>query len=163
MISWKTMAMSAKNSVLIFLLCFTIPTLPLGTADGGEGFSVSGEIRFPESGYLFVQIVTREQFSGSGKKGEEKARPIGMVIPVGPAEQKAKKAPFTFTNVPAGTYGIRVFQDVNGNKDLDAGLFGPTEPWGMHRSKRPAFRGPTFEEIAFDVHEDVVDVVIVLE
>ena len=57
-------------------------------------------------------------------------------------------------------YAIRVFQDVNGNGDLDIGSFGPKEPWGTYRNVRPKFRGPKFEEMAFDVKETMKDIVI---
>lgn len=38
------------------------------------------------------------------------------------------------------------------------GKFGPKEPWGMYRPKRPAFRGPKFKEIKFEVKEDMTDI-----
>ncbi len=151
----------AKKHIILFLICLMTPA-SIAYA-GSEGFTVAGEIRFSESGNLFVQLVTKEQFMGNEKKGEGRTSPIGMIIPIGEEDQKAKKASFTFKDVPTGTYGIRVFQDVNGNKNLDIGLFGPTEPWGMHRPKRPKFRGPTFEEIAFEVNRDMVDVMIELK
>jgi uncharacterized protein (DUF2141 family) len=71
---------------------------------------------------------------------------------------KKGKVSFQFGEVPRGTYGIRCFQDVNENQKLDRGVFGPSEPWGVYRPKRPAFRGPQFEEISFVVDRDMVDV-----
>ncbi len=124
---------------------------------------MAGEIRFSESGNLFVQLVTKEQFEGREERKGAKTSPFGMIIQVGEEEEKAKKASFAFKDIPGGIYGIRVFQDVDGNKNLNIGLFGPTEPWGMYRPSRPQFRGPTFEEIAFEVRRDVVDVVIEVE
>jgi uncharacterized protein (DUF2141 family) len=70
-----------------------------------------------------------------------------------------KKAPFAFYNVPSGRYGIRCFQDVNGNEELDSGLFGmPKEPWGFYRPKRPRLRGPKFKEVAFEVNANITDI-----
>jgi uncharacterized protein (DUF2141 family) len=47
---------------------------------------------------------------------------------------------------------------VNGNGKLDAGKFGPKEPWGMYRPKRPLFRGPKFKEIKFEVNTDMTNI-----
>lgn len=131
-----------------------------------EGFKVAGEINFKKTGDIYVTLVTKEQFEadGDGAKEQEKEKqgvepsPFALIIPVGKEEQKSQKVSFAFEGVPAGTYGIRCFQDVHGNGELDMGTFGPKEPWGMYRPKRPTFRGPRFKEIKFEVKEDMTDI-----
>ena len=54
-----------------------------------------------------------------------------LVLKISPDEVQKKKVPFNFEGLQQGTYGVRCFQDVNGNGKLDKGLFGPSEPWGM--------------------------------
>lgn len=54
-----------------------------------------------------------------------------LVLKISPDEVQKKKVPFKFEGLQQGTYGVRCFQDVNGNGKLDKGLFGPSEPWGM--------------------------------
>jgi uncharacterized protein (DUF2141 family) len=56
-----------------------------------------------------------------------------------------------------------MFSGLNGNKILDSGAFGPVEPWGMYRPSRPAFRAPTFEEVAFEVDKDITNIEIELQ
>ena len=45
----------------------------------------------------------------------------------------------TFDDIPAGTYAITIFQDLNENGDLDKNFFGnPKEPYGFSNgAKRP--------------------------
>ena len=59
-----------------------------------------------------------------------------------------------FEGIPAGTYAIRLYQDVNGNKELDRAGMMPSEPYGF--SKIAMLMGPpVFSEAAFDLTEDV--------
>jgi uncharacterized protein (DUF2141 family) len=57
---------------------------------------------------------------------------------------------FTFADVPAGTYAIAVFQDLNGNGRLDRTPLGlPLEPYGFSkdagRLRRPSFPAASIE------------------
>ncbi len=60
---------------------------------------------------------------------------------------------FMFVNVQKGVYGIRCFQDINGNEILDKRIFGPAEPWGFSwkRKKKYPFG---FSDIAFEVNSN---------
>ena len=136
---------------IIGILMFILPVLSCIPA---EGFMVGGEISFTKTGDLFIQLANEEEFKNT------QPPLFAMRLPVGPGEIKRGKVPFQFQGVPAATYGIRCFQDVNGNQKLDEGTFGPTEPWGVYRPKRPAFRGPKFEEISFAVNQNMSDIQI---
>jgi uncharacterized protein (DUF2141 family) len=136
---------------MIGILFLILPVLSWVPA---EGFTVGGEISFTKTGDLFIQLATEEEFNN------DRMPPFALVLRVGPEEMKKGKVPFQFGSVPAGTYAIRCFQDVNENQKLDRGVFGPREPWGVYRPKRPAFRGPKFEEISFSVARDIVDVLV---
>jgi uncharacterized protein (DUF2141 family) len=65
-----------------------------------------------------------------------------------------KQVTYEFKDVPAGTYAIRAYQDVNGNHKLDKWLFGPLEPWGFSYTERMKFP-PTFEDVSFDLLYDM--------
>ena len=136
---------------LIAILFFILPVLSWIPA---EGFSVGGEISFAKTGNLFIQLATEEEFKN------HRTPPFVLILQVGPEEMRKGKVSFQFRGVPGGTYAIRCFQDVNGNKKLDQGAFGPSEPWGVYRPERPAFRGPKFEEISFVVDRDMADISI---
>ena len=139
------------GKIMIAILFLVMPVFSWVPA---EGFTVGGEISFTKTGDLFIQLATEEEFNN------DRMPPFALVLRVGPEEIMKGKVPFQFGGVPAGTYGIRCFQDVNENQKLDRGVFGPREPWGVYRPKRPAFRGPKFEEISFVVDRDIVDVLV---
>ena len=46
-------------------------------------------------------------------------------------------------------------QDTNGNGDLDRGLFGPIEQWGMSWKVKMLFRISKSADIVFDVYKDI--------
>ncbi len=60
-----------------------------------------------------------------------------------------------FEQLVPGRYFIRVFQDLNGNRQLDVSDGGyPIEPWGL--SNNPIlFDDPAIEEVAFDIQDSV--------
>ena len=142
-----------KKVIFIIAMGFTclLPFFVLAQ----DGFIVSGEVKFPKTGKIYVSLISKDIAEKEGA-----TTPFRMILEIGEKELAAKKAAFSFDNVPAGTYAIRVFQDVNGNGDLDMGSFGPKEPWGNYRDARPKFRAPKFEEMAFDVKETMKDIVV---
>ena len=53
-------------------------------------------------------------------------------------------------DVPAGTYALSCFHDVNNNGILDKNWMGiPKEPYCFSNNARPRFRAPTWEEAKF--------------
>lgn len=60
----------------------------------------------------------------------------------------------SFGDLAPGAYAVVVYQDLNGNGELDRGLFGiPLEPIGFSNGARPVFSAPDFEDAAVDVAE----------
>lgn len=60
---------------------------------------------------------------------------------------------YEFPKIPQGIYGVRCFQDLNGNGKLDKGMFGPSEPWALSWKEKKKFP-PRFKDISFNLHED---------
>ena len=110
-----------------------------------------------KTGDLYVQLIIKEEFDSGKDAG------FGIIVAVGPEDIKKGRAPFSFTGVPKGIYGIRCFQDVNGTGKMEKGIFGPKEPWGTYRPARPTFHAPRFDEIAFEVNKDIKDIKIELK
>jgi len=135
---------------MLILVLFVLALPVCGWAQS-KTFTLKGEISFKKQGDIRLLLVTKEEFEA--EKGGR-----GLNLKVGPEEIKKGRVSFVYKDVPPGTYGIKCYQDVNGNKKLDMGLFGPKEPWGNYRSVRPMFRGPKFEEIAFEVDKDITDI-----
>jgi uncharacterized protein (DUF2141 family) len=58
----------------------------------------------------------------------------------------------TLQNIPAGTYAIEVYQDLNSNGKMDRNFLGlPKEPYGFSRDARPRLSKPDFSRVKFDV------------
>lgn len=56
--------------------------------------------------------------------------------------------------LPAGEYGVMVFQDLDGNDKLDRNLMGiPREPWGGSLGGKTSFGAPGWKDIRFTVPE----------
>ncbi len=54
-------------------------------------------------------------------------------------------------DVPAGTYAVSCFHDLNNNGQLDKNWLGiPTEPYCFSNNARPRFRAPGWEEARFE-------------
>jgi uncharacterized protein (DUF2141 family) len=151
----RSKGMDSKKIIIVSVLSLALLHIP-GLAQE-KGFMVKGEISFPKKGAIMISLLTKEEYKSN------KSSRFQSTIEVGPKDLEKGKTSFSFTNVPEGTYGIRCFQDLNGNKILDRGDFGPVEPWGTYRPNRPAFRGPMFEEIAFKVDKDIADIKIELQ
>lgn len=68
------------------------------------------------------------------------------------AAVKDGRATVAFEGLPAGTYAIGAFQDVDGNGKLNTLPVGlPTEPYGFSRGARGAFGPPKWAAAAFRV------------
>ncbi len=117
-----------------------------------NGFIVSGEISFPKTGDIYLQLLTENQYNGITDDF------LYKIIKLTDEDLERKKVNFQFDSVPKGYYGIRCYQDINGDGKLNSGLFGPTEPWGTYKPSRPLFRGPTFDEVKFYVDKDITNI-----
>ncbi len=61
-----------------------------------------------------------------------------------------------FDGLAPGRYAVTIYQDLNGNGDLDSNLFGmPNEPFGFSNNPRMFFGPPSFKKAAFEVSEDL--------
>lgn len=81
--------------------------------------------------------------------------PSGDEKPIQAAEIKNfnSQADFTFKGLKRGVYAVSVFQDLNGNQELDTNFIGiPNEPVGA--SKMTSFGRPKFSKCKFTVNED---------
>lgn len=77
-------------------------------------------------------------------------------------ESKTTKAYFKFNNIPGGEYAIKCFQDLNNNKKIDMGLFGPKEPYGFYLVKKDVNKPPGFDDLSFLINKNINDIIITL-
>lgn len=74
---------------------------------------------------------------------------------------KNKKATAVFTEIPHGTYAIKLYHDINKNGKLDSNFFGvPKEPYGFSNNARGRFGPPSFEKTQFSLFTDTLTVSI---
>jgi uncharacterized protein (DUF2141 family) len=58
----------------------------------------------------------------------------------------------TIADLPPGRYAIALYQDSNGNEQLDKTFIGmPTEPYGFSNDASAPFGPPDFEQAAFTI------------
>lgn len=142
--------MLMKKQIIYILVIFTIFKQQVATQ---ELFDISGRINLKKSGNLTIKLETNSEniddyFSQSYE------------IEISNEDVELGYIEFYLADIPGDTYSIIVLQDVNGNGIFDIGKFGPSEPWGNYRWARPSFRGATFEEMAFELNDDLRNIVI---
>jgi len=110
------------------------------TAQAAELDVTVSEIR-SQQGVLMIALVD------SAAAWDDHAEAVASAVRKAPGAQET----FHFSNLPAGTYAVKVMHDENGNGKLDANFMGmPTEGYGF--SNNPTvLRKPTFDEAKFDL------------
>jgi len=145
--------MNMKWLFLVLILCI----VPFSSPGQTRSYRISGRLSFQNRGDIYVYLVTEEDF----KTPFTGLQVIHIEMEAnGEVENEVY---FSFDNVEAGTYGIRCFQDENGNGKLDRGIGGPAEPWGMSWQDEKPKKWPRFSHIAFEVKQDIDDMHITLQ
>jgi uncharacterized protein (DUF2141 family) len=76
-------------------------------------------------------------------------------------EPQGESAVAELHDVPAGTYAVAVYQDLNGNGVLDKNFVGqPKEPYGFSNNGSGKTGKPSFPAAAFEVKSSPVEVKI---
>lgn len=114
-----------------------------------EKFTVSGVVAFPKKGAIYISLLTKEEWQ---ELTILPPPPRTIIITLNQEQKKMRKAAFKFVRILRGSYGIRVFQDVNNNGKLDRCPYGfPKEPCGFYRRA-----GETdWAHITFEVDKDI--------
>lgn len=75
-------------------------------------------------------------------------------------EVKDKQLIVPCTGLPAGTYALALYQDLNDNQRLDTGNYGiPQEPTGFSNDAEGVMGPPSFEKCSFTLRNDTTLVV----
>ena len=111
------------------------------TAAHGAEVAVTVEDIRSTDGALLVSVVRGER----GFDGEDQPVARMMVQPAVPA------ARFSL-DLPPGTYGIRMFHDIDGDGGLNTNLVGlPSEPWAFSNNAVGNFGPPKWGKVRFEV------------
>lgn len=107
------------------------------------------EIVAAKGGELSLGIFQKAGFPEMGKQK------MGKWVPI-----KSEVQTVLIEDLPVGTYGLAVFQDLNGNRRLNKNLFGyPSEPFGFSNDAKVVLGPPDFEDAAVQVTEGKVTAV----
>ena len=114
-------------------------------------YSLSGKIQLTEmNGTVYLSLIDRQHFDEPGSG-------LDSIM----VEVSSDLIPYEFSDIPKGVYAIRCFQDKNGNRKLDKGIFGPKEPWALTWNGKKRFP-PRFEDISFTLDGDMkIDLTLV--
>ena len=96
----------------------------------------------PKGGNVRVALYDLQSYEG------HEGSPIAdRVVPA-----MAPETIVQFEELPAGTYAIKMFQDINRNGEFDMNWIGlPAEPFGFSNDARPLFDQPSFDRTKFTV------------
>ena len=167
----RTIHMIMNCVIAVMML---VPALAWAQAEETEVFTVSGEVTFTKTGDITLRLMTEEQHKksrGDDDNKEEKKGGIDfaadkdvtgfLILKLGEQELQQKKVSFVFPNVPTGTYMIEGYQDVNGDEVLNTNWLGMgKEPHGNTYANASKKKETSFDKMAFDVVQDVTDIVI---
>lgn len=169
MLGTINMIMSCVVAVMML-----VPTMAWAQSEEAERFTVSGEVTFTKTGDITLRLMSKEQYKKSrnndDSKGDKKGghdfaadKDVTGFLVITPSEQELqqKKVAFTFTDVPKGTYAIEGYQDVNGDEVLNTNWYGAgKEPHGNTYADAEKKKETSFDKMAFDVVQNVTDIVI---
>ncbi len=140
------------NQQISKILILTVIALFIQKALPSQNYTISGSIENLETqtgnngSTLHIYLLTK----GTFEKPFTGIRKIPIKVSEG-----MKKKDYKIPNVKEGIYGIRCFQDLNNNGELDRFLIIPKEPWSLSWQKNNKSVPPKFNDISFKVDKDV--------
>ena len=146
----------ANKKIKLILSGFLILVTATAFAQSSN-FTIGGEILTNDIGNIYIYLV--DEVSSKTPLTGIKV----IVIKNKGNNRNSQNVSFQFENVEEGIYGIRCYQDVNGNEKLDKGLFGPKEPWWLSWQEEKHSIFPKFKDIAFKVDSNIKDIQITLD
>ena len=102
-------------------------------------------------GNLMVALYNSEaNYQGQGKPLQVASIPV-----------HSEKVSYTFENLEAGTYAIKLYHDANNNGKMDTNMFGiPKEGYGFSNNVG-RFGEPAFSEASFEVlSESSIEIIV---
>jgi len=115
----------------------------------------SGSAVAEEPAVLTLKVSKIEKLQGSIMAGMYQGAEgwsSGKAVTGASAAVDGETVTLTFEGVPAGEYGIKLYQDVNGNGKLDTNFMGiPTEPFAFSNNARGSMGPPSYDKARFEM------------
>ena len=104
-----------------------------------------------QEGILMIQVMSSEaEFNGED----------GVAATASYMQRAQGEAITISTTLPAGTYGVRIMHDVNGNQKLDTNFVGmPTEPFAFSNNAMGSFGPPKWKDVAFTLENETTQTI----
>lgn len=120
----------------IFIALLFLPAGLRAGAQTGRIVITVKNIQVKKGGELSTGLFLKPDFPKPGKQMTGNVKEIN-----------GSQMEVVFENVPAGTYAIVSFQDIDRDKDLKTNMVGyPTEPVGFSNNAKIRFGPPSFED-----------------
>jgi uncharacterized protein (DUF2141 family) len=94
-----------------------------------------------EGGNIYVSLFDSADDYAAGEALHLRAVPV----------IRAGSVTFSFPDLDPGVYAFRLFQDIDGDDELDMRFGVPTEPYGFSNGARGRFGPATFEDAAIEI------------
>jgi uncharacterized protein (DUF2141 family) len=140
------------KKLLLFLMIFALMS---SVASAKDTFSIFGEVSFQYEGDIYVCLCDADEWSTFQTHDHRLLQKGCQVTRWGDEVKKAGKISFSFANVPKGTYSIIAYQDVNNNGKVDYENYVIVEPWQCFRERGPVMEFSSWEQVRFDLKEDM--------
>ena len=95
------------------LMIFACAIALISTVQAEPAWTISGTVLVGKEGVLYIHLVDEEQFAVPFTGIRE------IKMDLTPSQIEIGEVAFSFENVPAGRYGVRVYIDRNDNGRLD--------------------------------------------
>ena len=134
------------------------PTLKRATPSGSDSTSLGMTLDVvitglePDGSYLRLEVLD----------GPEQWRAPSKPLASLRARVHHESMRLTLHGLPAGRLGVRLYQDLNGNGQLDKNMLGiPTEGWG-YSGDADLMGPPSFDDAAFELGPDQATIAIAI-
>jgi uncharacterized protein (DUF2141 family) len=121
---------------------FWLLTAGFSLQDPGSELQITVTNIYPVKGELYIAVYDNaDEYMDIEKAAFQKIQAVS-----------GKTEHIIISGVPDGVYAVTVFQDLNGNGELDTSSIGfPREPFGFSNDARGSFGPPKFRKAKFDV------------
>ena len=115
--------------------------------------------RYKDRGYIIAKVVTSVDDFKDNEINHDSESGYSVRVKAAGLYQRA------VFNIPdsINQFAIKAYQDINGNGELDKGLFGPKEPVGFSRNPSHRFGMPSYNKSVIDCDNDKINISIMLD
>jgi uncharacterized protein (DUF2141 family) len=153
----KSLSIMATSALALIAVSSVTGTAIANSTAASLEMSETSVAQTEERATITVNVTGFAQQSGSimVALSDEATYQNGGAIRGTMAVVDAETVTLTFEQIPAGTYAIRMFHDVDGNGEMNANAFGiPTEPFAFSNNAKAVMGPATWVDAQFEHGSD---------